>query len=112
MSEDIEMFIRQARQVPSTLLKVEMIVYIRKWNVCPDGSQGNKIIIVFGETDTVHLLDREKKNHVNVSEIEAAVKKIMVIFLKVIIFGSYGMRCKWMLQEELMMFNLLIWRKT
>lgn len=54
----------------------------------------------------------EKKNHVNVSEIEAAVKKIMVIFLKVIIFGSYGMRCKWMLQEELMMFNLLIWRKT
>lgn len=61
MSEDIEMFIRRARQVPSTLLKVEMIVYIRKWNVCPDGSQGNKIIIVFGEMDTVHLLDRGKK---------------------------------------------------
>lgn len=62
MSEDIEMFILRARQVPSNLLKVEMIIYIGKWNVCPDRSQGNKIIIVFG--DIVHLVEGEKSKHV------------------------------------------------
>lgn len=47
MSEGIEMFILPARRAPSHLLKVEMIIYIGKWNVCPDRNQGNKIIIVF-----------------------------------------------------------------
>lgn len=58
------MFILWARPVPSNLLKVEMIIYIWKWNVCPDRSQGNKIIIAFRETDTVHLLEGEKSKYV------------------------------------------------
>lgn len=64
MSEDIEMFILRARQVPSNLLKVEMIIYIGKWNVCPDRSQGNKIIITFQETEPVHLLEGEKSKYI------------------------------------------------
>ena len=64
MSEDIEMFILRARQVPSNLLKVEMIIYIGKWNVCPDRSQGNKIIITFRETESVLLLEGEKSNYI------------------------------------------------
>lgn len=62
MSEGIEMFILRATRVPNNLLKVEMIIYIGKWNVCPDRNQGNKIIIVFRGTDAVHLLEGENQS--------------------------------------------------
>lgn len=62
MSEGIEMFILPARRAPSHLLKVEMIIYIGKCNVCPDRNQGNKTIIVFEGTNAVHLQEGEKSN--------------------------------------------------
>lgn len=86
MSEGIEMFILPARRAPSHLLKVEMIMYIGKWNVCPDRNIGNKIIIVFRGTDAVHLQEGEKARrveHVNVWAFGAAVQKTMVISFEV-----------------------------
>lgn len=62
MCEDSEMFILWARQVPSNLLKEGMIIYIWKWHVFIERSQGNKIIIAFRGLDAVHLLRKRKKS--------------------------------------------------
>lgn len=91
------MFILQARQVPSNLLKVEMIIYIGKWNVFPDRSQGNKIIIAFRETEPVHLLEAEKSKYVLIPiswRFGAAVKKTMVISFGLSFLGSCDLECK------------------